>query len=122
MANRSGFQYAALPWEKVYTKASSATDLPIVFAGFAMFYALLALAHYWTRPATPQVHIDLSPAALPMYALFSISRIAAAYCLSLIFALVYGYIAANNATEPCSMRPGLFRCSAVGVNWRHRRS
>lgn len=40
--------------------------------------------------------ISLSPAALPFYALHSVSRMAMAYVLSFIFTLIYGYIAAYN--------------------------
>jgi NitT/TauT family transport system permease protein len=39
--------------------------------------------------------ISLSPWALPWYACLSIGRMAAAYLLSMIFSLVYGYIAAR---------------------------
>ncbi len=40
--------------------------------------------------------ISLSPTALPYYAALSVSRMAAAFALSLLFTLVYGYIAAKN--------------------------
>jgi NitT/TauT family transport system permease protein len=40
--------------------------------------------------------ISLSPRQLPRYAAFSIGRMVAAYALSFIFSLVYGYFAATN--------------------------
>ena len=40
--------------------------------------------------------ISLSPEALPWYALLSIRRMLAAYALSMLFSLVYGYLAAYN--------------------------
>src|SRR5262249_10340300 len=40
--------------------------------------------------------ISLSPSALPWYALLSVGRMAAAYFLSLVFSLIYGYAAARN--------------------------
>jgi NitT/TauT family transport system permease protein len=40
--------------------------------------------------------ISLEPHALPWYTLRSVGRMAAAYALSMIFALVYGYLAAYN--------------------------
>lgn len=50
----------------------------------------------------PQVikgpEISLAPVALPYYAALSVSRMAAAYILSAVFTLVYGYIAAKNRT------------------------
>ena len=44
----------------------------------------------------PEVVINRSPSALPLYAFYSIVRTVAAYFLSLIFAVGYGYIAAYN--------------------------
>lgn len=40
--------------------------------------------------------ISLEPSALPFYASLSIIRIVIAYILSMLFTLVYGYIAAYN--------------------------
>ena len=37
--------------------------------------------------------------ALPLYAFYSIARMAIAYLLSLVFAVCYGYIAAYNQTR-----------------------
>lgn len=36
--------------------------------------------------------ISLAPSALPWYAAYSVGRMAAAYCLSLVFTVLYGYI------------------------------
>src|SRR5579883_1959430 len=69
------------------------------FALFAVFAAcawgVVALAHYWWGAATPAAVISQSPAALPLYALYSLVRIFAAYILSLGFAIAYGYAAAK---------------------------
>ena len=67
-------------------------------------YGCLRLALY--APAEirgPQ--ISLSPAALPHYALLSVARMAAAYLLSLLFSLGYGYIAAHNKNAEKVMLP-----------------
>ena len=48
------------------------------------------------RRGHPGGGISRSPGALPLYAFYSVVRIAMAYLLSLLFALVYGYIAAYN--------------------------
>ena len=45
-------------------------DLPVIFAAFALFYALLSLASYWATPISVETQIDLSPAALPKYAMY----------------------------------------------------
>lgn len=67
---------------------------------FLVLIGLLALAIgvAESAPATVQgPEIDLSLNALPFYALRSVGRMAIAYALSLLFTLVYGYIAAYNA-------------------------
>ncbi|HZR46098.1 MAG TPA: ABC transporter permease subunit, partial [Candidatus Manganitrophaceae bacterium] len=51
--------------------------------------------------------ISLSPRALPWYALLSIGRMAAAYFLSLVFSLIYGYAAARNRTARLILMPTL---------------
>jgi len=89
----------ARAWGKVPAGVPSMLrDLPIIFAGLAAFYALLSLAHYWVAPVTASPEIQLSPRALPKYAMFSLLRIVLAYAVSLIFTLIYGYVAAYNAT------------------------
>jgi NitT/TauT family transport system permease protein len=60
----------------------------------AVIYAVLNIAHYSFGAATPRAQISQSPAALPSYAFYSLVRIGVAYVLSLVFAIVYGYIAA----------------------------
>ena len=60
----------------------------------ATIYALLNVARSWFGAATPQAQISQSPAALPAYAFYSLVRIGAAYLLSLVFAIAYGYVAA----------------------------
>ncbi|MFY9727390.1 MAG: hypothetical protein WAJ87_17970, partial [Bryobacteraceae bacterium] len=69
----------------------------LVFAAIlAGIYAVLATVRYWMGVVTPAAHISRSPAALPAYAFYSLMRMAAAYLLSLVFAVAYGYIAAYN--------------------------
>ena len=117
MASQPGKTFAGLtPWGGLSTRASSLlTDVPVAFAGFALFYGLLSLAHYWTAPVSGQTRIDLSPGALPVYALFSVARIAVAYVVSLVFALIYGYIAAHNARAERLMIPLLDTLQSIPV-------
>ncbi len=70
-------------------------------------FVLLALAGLlagglrlgWRVPTTLRgPAISLSPSALPLYALLSTARMAAAYALSLTFTIVYGYAAARSRT------------------------
>jgi NitT/TauT family transport system permease protein len=84
-------------WGVVPVGATSlARELPIVLGGIALFYIVIAFAHYWSGPVSSQAEINLHPAALPKYALFSVLRIAIAYTFSFFFTLVYGYLAAYN--------------------------
>ena len=61
----------------------------------ACFYAVVLLGRYWFSHPQPEIVISQSPRALPKYALFSVVRIGLAYLLSLVFAIAYGYTAAN---------------------------
>jgi NitT/TauT family transport system permease protein len=90
-------------------------DLPILFSGLALFYALLSLTHYWLAPANAQAEIHLQPSALPKYAMYSVLRIAIAYALSLAFSLVYGYIAAYHAKAERFMIPLLDTLQSIPV-------
>src|SRR5271170_914643 len=90
-------------------------DLPILFAAFALFYAVLSMTHYWLTPVGAPTIINLSPSALPKYAMFSVLRIAVAYLCSLAFTLVYGYIAAYNARAEKFMIPLLDTLQSIPV-------
>lgn len=59
--------------------------------------------------------ISLSPLALPWYALFSIGRMVAAYLLSLLFSLFYGYAAARNRTARTVLMPLLDVLQSVPI-------
>jgi NitT/TauT family transport system permease protein len=117
MAGRSEKIFASLPpWGRLSTKASSLlTDLPVAFAGLALFYGLLSLAHYWGAPLNTRTQIDLHAKALPMYAMFSVARIAAAYAFSLLLSLLYGYVAAHSAKAERLMIPLLDTLQSIPV-------
>ena len=71
-------------------------DLSVAACGLALFYAVLRIAQYWLGHPVASVAISNSPTMLPLYAFYSVVRITAAYLLSLVFAVGYGYIAAYN--------------------------
>jgi NitT/TauT family transport system permease protein len=104
-----------VPWGFLSTRASLLTDLPIALAGMALFYSLISLAHYWTAPVNMEAQIDLSPRALPAYALYSVARLAMAYFLSLAVSLMYGYAAANNAKAERFLIPVLDTLQSIPV-------
>jgi NitT/TauT family transport system permease protein len=62
----------------------------------AVFMAIVHMAAYWMGSAVPAAPIAQNAGSLPVYAIYSVMRIAIAYILSLIFAVSYGYIAAHN--------------------------
>jgi NitT/TauT family transport system permease protein len=103
-------------WEKLPTGVPSLLrDLPVVFAGLTLFYALLTVTHSWIAPVSARAEIQLSPGALPKYAMFSLFRIVLAYLLSLIFTLLYGYVAAYNARAERFMIPLLDTLQSIPV-------
>ncbi|HET8734832.1 MAG TPA: ABC transporter permease subunit [Anaeromyxobacteraceae bacterium] len=71
-------------------------DLVVVGALGGLAFAIARVAHGWTGALRPTVEIDLSPAALPGYALLSLSRGLLAYVLSFLFTLGYGSWAAHD--------------------------
>jgi NitT/TauT family transport system permease protein len=60
-------------------------------------------------------NITLSPLALPWYAALSVGRMAAAYFLSLLFSLFYGYAAARNRTARMVLMPLLDVLQSVPI-------
>jgi NitT/TauT family transport system permease protein len=92
-------------WQKVWGEATALlhrarrigwVDLLIVLSIGGLMYGLLDLGRQWASPDLGPVNIDLSPAALPRYTFYSLARGLVAYCVSLLFTLVYGYWAAKD--------------------------
>jgi len=111
-----GVRSLHVPWGAVpRTSRSFVRDLPVFAAGLALFYSVVALARYWSGPLTPQVEIDLSPHALPLYAFYSVLRLSVAYLLSLLFTLTYGYVAAYNPRAEKFMLPLLDILQSIPV-------
>ena len=61
-----------------------------------LFYGGLTLAKGITRQPALGEQISLTPQALPLYTLYSVARMLAAYILALLFTLLYGRMAAYN--------------------------
>ncbi|MFZ3266537.1 MAG: ABC transporter permease subunit [Terriglobales bacterium] len=95
--------------------AASLPDVLMFSGGLALFYGVLQIGRHWLGPFHPQVEISRSPAALPIYAGYSLLRIALAYILSLIFALVYGYVAAYRPRAERFMIPLLDVLQSIPV-------
>jgi NitT/TauT family transport system permease protein len=71
-------------------------DLSVFTGVVAILYAFSVVTRYWFSAPNFEAQILRSPRALPLYAFYSLVRMATAYVLSLGFALAYGYIAAYN--------------------------
>jgi NitT/TauT family transport system permease protein len=71
-------------------------DAAVVAGLVGLLVSLTRVASEWTGELRPTVAIDLSATALARYTLFSFSRGALAYALSLGFTLIYGYWAAKD--------------------------
>jgi NitT/TauT family transport system permease protein len=82
-----------------------AVDVALLVALGALVAGVVGLAQRWEAPIRQAVEIDLSPSALPLYTLLSLSRGFAAYLLSLAFTLVYGTIAAHGRRAERIMLP-----------------
>src|ERR1700757_3879289 len=90
-------------------------DILMFGAGIALFYGVLVVGRTWLGPFTPQVEISRSPLALVPYAGYSLLRITIAYLLSLVFTLVYGYVAAYNPRAERFMIPLLDVLQSIPV-------
>ena len=77
-------------------RALTWVDALLIFGLVGILFGLIDVGHEWIAPYRPTVAIDLSLAALPAYALFSLSRGLIAYGISLVFTLTYGYWAAKD--------------------------
>jgi len=71
-------------------------DLGVGLCALAIFFAIVHTGQYWFGRPVPVVPISLKSSSLPLYAFYSVIRIAIAYLLSLVFAVAYGYTAAYN--------------------------
>ena len=71
-------------------------DLGVGLCALAIFFAIVHTGQYWLGRPEPVAPISLRSSSLPLYAFYSVVRIGIAYVLSLVFAIAYGYVAANN--------------------------
>jgi NitT/TauT family transport system permease protein len=90
-------------------------DVAIFLFIFAAIYGMYAIGRSWLAPVTQQAQISQDPRVLPLYALYSVVRISIAYFLSLLFALAYGYIAANSRRAEILMVPLLDILQSIPV-------
>ncbi len=86
----------------------------VVIGLVAIIYTGVHLAIY-TPAVIKGPEISLAPSALPWYTLLSITRMAAAYFLSILFSITYGRIAAYNTKAEKFMLPLLDVLQSVPI-------
>jgi NitT/TauT family transport system permease protein len=91
------------------------SDFMIILAILAFIYGIMHFAQEWRGEIKPLVKIDLSPWSLPEYTFYSLIRGFVAYGISLIFTLVYGYVAAYNKTAEKILVPLLDILQSIPV-------
>ncbi len=90
-------------------------DILIIISILGVLYGVIHFGENFKTEFKPLAEIDLSPSALPEYTFFSLVRGFAAYGISLIFTLVYGYTAAYNRRAEKIMIPLLDILQSIPV-------
>jgi len=81
---------------KLPDRRATLADGVVLLSLAVLFYAGLSLATSISGQASVDKTISLTTSALPIYTLFSVTRMLAAYILSTVFTLFYGRLAAYN--------------------------
>ena len=96
-------------------RRATIADAIVLLSLAVLFYGGLTLATNFANQPTTAEQISLSPGALPLYTLFSIGRMLAAYLLSTLFTLFYGRMAAYNRRAEKIMLPLLDVLQSVPI-------
>ncbi len=100
-------------WSPAQARRASPLDLlALLVFGLLVLVVFLDMPHVFPGPAT---RLDLSARLLPLYGLFSLLRMVAAYAVSLAFALVTGYFAATSPLARRFILPGLDILQSVPI-------
>jgi NitT/TauT family transport system permease protein len=97
------------------SRRSTIADGIILLSLAVLFYGGLTLAANFAHQQNTSEQISLAPGALPLYTLFSVSRMLAAYILSTLFTLFYGRMAAYNRRAEKVMLPLLDVLQSVPI-------
>ena len=80
----------------VHKGAFKVGDTAVLLLVALAIYLIGMTAKQWEGVYRPAVEIDLSGSSLLLFSLFSMGRAMIAYILSLLFTLIFGYLAAKN--------------------------
>jgi NitT/TauT family transport system permease protein len=86
---------ALMSMTRIIPRRTGWIDLLVFGLLIVLLYGLYTVETQWRAPVNTSFEIDLSIGALPRYTFFSLCRGVAAFGLSFIFTLVYGYVAAR---------------------------
>ncbi len=101
--------------ERARWKSTFVADVSVFGGVLAVLYAVFLAGRDWFAPFTPVAHISTDPRVLPLYAAYSLVRIAIAYFLSLLFALGYGFAAAKSKRAATVLLPLLDILQSIPV-------
>ncbi len=90
-------------------------DVAILCLLGGVIATVVAFAHEFQAPFAQAVQIDLRPAALPRYTLYSLSRGVTALVISYLFALAYGWTAAKSRAAERLLLPLLDILQSIPV-------
>src|SRR5256712_12958270 len=90
-------------------------DIAILCLLGGVIATLVAFAREFQAPFAQAVQIDLRPAALPRYTLYSLSRGVTALVISYLFALAYGWTAAKSRAAERLLLPLLDILQSIPV-------
>jgi NitT/TauT family transport system permease protein len=102
-----------IPVSALHQRRASLFDVAGVLA-LALLVLVLFLDQRHVLPRG-RTELDLTPALLPVYALYSLLRMAAAYALSLAFAFVAGYYASSSPVARRFLLPALDVLQSVPI-------
>jgi len=90
-------------------------DIAVFVSVFTVIFGFYSIGRSWLGPVKVEAEISQDPRSLPLYAMYSLVRILVAYALSLVFALMYGYIAAKSRRAEIVLIPLLDILQSIPV-------
>jgi NitT/TauT family transport system permease protein len=101
--------------ERARWRSSFAAEAAVFAVVLAILYAVVLAGRNWFAPFTAVAQISTSPRMLPLYAAYSLVRVAIAYVLALLFALAYGFAAAKSGRAARVLLPLLDILQSIPV-------
>ncbi len=90
-------------------------DIVVFVSVFTVIFGVFSIGRSWLGPVKVEAEISQNPRSLPLYAMYSLVRILVAYALSLVFALLYGYVAAKSKRAEVVLIPLLDILQSIPV-------